>query len=232
MKLAKRILLVEDDEHLGFVIQDNLQMNGFDVHLCRDGSEGLMYFNKNTYDLCIIDVMLPKKDGFSLALDIKKANKELPLIFLTAKSLPEDKIRGLQIGADDYITKPFNNEEFLLRIKAVLKRSDNSGLTMELTDHFEIGNYRYDALSYVLKHNGEEKKLTKKEGAILRLLCQHKNKLIERELVLNMIWGADNYFVGRSLDVFITKLRKYLQDDPRVRIINAHGIGFKLTDIE
>lgn len=228
-----KILLVEDDFNLGLVIQDFLSLEGYKVHLCRDGKEGLQKFNKNDYDLCLLDVMLPEKDGFSIAEDIRKVNLEIPIIFLTAKSLPEDKVKGFKAGGDDYITKPFNNEEFLLRIKAILKRT--AGTIIEEDKNkgiYELSNYKFDSINLRLYINGEEKRLTKRESAILKLLTEHKNKVIERSLVLNLIWGDDNYFNGRSLDVFITKLRKYLADDDKIQINNLHGVGFKLEITE
>lgn len=224
-----KILLVEDDFNLGLVIQDFLSLEGYQVHLCRDGKEGLQKFNKNNYDLCLLDVMLPEKDGFSIAEDIRKVNLEVPIVFLTAKSLPEDKVKGFKAGGDDYITKPFNNEEFLLRIKAILKRT--AGTVIEEDENkgvYELGDYKFDSINLRLYINDKEKKLTKRESAILKLLTEHKNKVIERSLVLNLIWGDDNYFNGRSLDVFITKLRKYLADDEKIQINNLHGVGFKL----
>lgn len=224
-----KILLVEDDFNLGLVIQDFLSLEGYQVHLCRDGKEGLQKFNKNNYDLCLLDVMLPEKDGFSIAEDIRKVNLEVPIVFLTAKSLPEDKVKGFKAGGDDYITKPFNNEEFLLRIKAILKRT--AGTVIEEDENkgvYELGDYKFDSINLRLYINDTEKKLTKRESAILKLLTEHKNKVIERSLVLNLIWGDDNYFNGRSLDVFITKLRKYLADDEKIQINNLHGVGFKL----
>lgn len=224
-----KILLVEDDFNLGLVIQDFLSLEGYQVHLCRDGKDGLQKFNKNNYDLCLLDVMLPEKDGFSIAEDIRKVNLEVPIVFLTAKSLPEDKVKGFKAGGDDYITKPFNNEEFLLRIKAILKRT--AGTVIEEDENkgvYELGDYKFDSINLRLYINNNEKKLTKRESAILKLLTEHKNKVIERSLVLNLIWGDDNYFNGRSLDVFITKLRKYLADDEKIQINNLHGVGFKL----
>jgi DNA-binding response OmpR family regulator len=224
-----KILLVEDDFNLGLVIQDFLSLEGYQVHLCRDGKEGLQKFNKNEYDLCLLDVMLPEKDGFSIAEDIRKVNRKIPIIFLTAKSLPEDKVKGFKAGGDDYITKPFNNEEFLLRIKAIIKRT--AGTVIEEDENkgiYELNNYKFDSINLRLYINDTEKKLTKRESAILKLLTEHKNKVIERSLVLNLIWGDDNYFNGRSLDVFITKLRKYLADDDKIQINNLHGVGFKL----
>ena len=226
----KKILLVEDDFNLGIVVQDFLSIEGYTVHLARDGKEGLKQFNKNTYDVCLLDVMLPEKDGYESAEDIRKIDKEIPIIFLTAKSLPEDKVKGFKSGGDDYITKPFNNEEFLLRIKAVLRRANNDSLEENSQEDgiFNVGKFSVDCNNLKLKKGEESRKLTKREAAILKLLIENKNKVIERGLVLNLIWGDDNYFNGRSLDVFITKLRKYLKEDESISINNIHGVGFKL----
>ena len=223
----KKILLVEDDFNLGIVVQDFLSIEGYSVHLARDGKEGLKQFNKNSYDVCLLDVMLPEKDGYEIAEDIRKIDKEIPIIFLTAKSLPEDKVKGFKAGGDDYITKPFNNEEFLLRIKAILRRANNDSVEGN-EGIITVGKYTVDCNNLRLKIGKEDKKLTKRETAILKLLIENKNKVIERSLVLNLIWGDDNYFNGRSLDVFITKLRKYLKEDENISINNIHGVGFKL----
>jgi DNA-binding response OmpR family regulator len=223
------ILLVEDDMNLGFVIQDSLKMNGYKVHLCSDGKMGLKQFNEGEYDLCILDVMLPHKDGFTLAEDIRKTNKKVPIVFLTAKSMTEDKIRGFKAGGDDYITKPFSTEEFLLRVEAIMKRSNKSE-EKKADTNYHIGSYEFVSENFVLKRNNAEQKLTKKEAEVLKLLCQHKGNVMPRELVLNMVWGDDTYFNGRSLDVFITRLRKYLKDDASIKITNVHGVGFKLED--
>jgi DNA-binding response OmpR family regulator len=223
----RKILLVEDDFNLGIVIQDFLSLEGYSVHLCRDGKEGLQKFNKNDYDVCLLDVMLPEKDGYEIAEDIRKVDKEIPIIFLTAKSNPEDKVKGFKAGGDDYITKPFNREEFLLRIKAILRRANNE-FDEEEEGVIEINSYKLDFKNLKLTCPEEDKKLTKRETAILKLLSENRNKVIERSLVLNLIWGDDNYFNGRSLDVFITKLRKYLKHDDSININNIHGVGFKL----
>jgi DNA-binding response OmpR family regulator len=223
------ILLVEDDMNLGFVIQDSLKMNGYKVHLCSDGKMGLKQFNEGEYDLCILDVMLPHKDGFTLAEDIRKTNKKVPIVFLTAKSMTEDKIRGFKAGGDDYITKPFSTEEFLLRVEAIMKRSNKSE-EKKADTNYHIGSYEFVSENFVLKRNNAEQKLTKKGAEVLKLLCQHKGNVMPRELVLNMVWGDDTYFNGRSLDVFITRLRKYLKDDASIKITNVHGVGFKLED--
>ena len=226
MKKNTSILLVEDDMNLGFVIQDNLKMNGYQVRLCQDGKSGLKAFGESNYNLCLLDVMLPKKDGFSLAGDIRKIDSEVPIIFLTAKTMIEDKIKGFNVGADDYITKPFSTEELILRIEAILRRSSDS--SEKSTSGYEIGVFTYDPTNYTLTHPDGNRKLTKKEAEILKLLCEHKGKVLERDLVLNIVWGDDNYFNGRSLDVFITKLRKYLKSDGEVKITNIHGVGFRL----
>ncbi|HCY46323.1 MAG TPA: DNA-binding response regulator [Flavobacteriales bacterium] len=224
----QRILLVEDDENLGYVIQDLLSMNGYRVHLARDGKEGLLFFNKSTYDLCLIDVMMPKKDGFELAEDIQKVNSSVPLVFLTARNQKEDKIKGLKLGADDYITKPFDSDEFLLRVKAILRRGSTE--KNNSNKEYKIGEYTFTPSTLILSKDDDNRRLTKKESALLKLLCEHKGKILEREIVSNLIWGDDSYFVGRSMDVFITRLRKYLKDDSAISITNIHGIGFRLEE--
>ncbi len=228
LKNSAKILLIEDDPNLGLILQENLQLQGFEVELCVDGEEGRTSFLQNQFDLCLLDVMLPKKDGFTLAGEIRKINQDIPLIFLTAKSLREDRIEGFKIGGDDYITKPFSMEELLLRIQAVLKRSQHS--TVEGNQKiFSIGDYEFDTGKQVLQNQNKKQKLTYKEAELLRLLCLHKNTIMERELALKLIWGDDNFFNGRSMDVFITKLRKYLKKDNRIQIVNVHGKGFKLV---
>ena len=223
------ILLVEDDYNLGFVIQDQLKSQGYTVHFASDGVEGLKKFNDSTVHMCIFDVMMPKKDGFTLARDIRKINQDVPILFLTAKNQTEDKIEGFKAGGDDYLTKPFSTEEFLLRVKAILKRVDLVDKE-EIPSSFNLASITFDAENYRLIYaEGEDKKLTKKEAKILLLLVQNMNKVLPRDVVLNSVWGQDDYFVGRSLDVFITKLRKYLKVDEKVAINNIHGVGFKLT---
>lgn len=224
----QKILLVEDDENLGYVIQDLLSMNGYKVHLARDGKEGLLFFNKSKYDLCLIDVMMPKKDGFELAEDIQKLNNSVPLVFLTARNQKEDKIKGLKLGADDYITKPFDSDEFLLRVKAILRRGSTEKNNSE--KEYKIGEYTFTPSTLILSKDNDNRRLTKKESALLKLLCEHKGKILERGVVSNLIWGDDSYFVGRSMDVFITRLRKYLNDDSTISITNIHGIGFRLEE--
>lgn len=221
------ILLVEDDQNLGFVVQDALKRKGYAVHLCRDGKEGLKYFNEHAYDLCVLDVMLPHKDGFSLAEDIRLTDARIPIVFLTAKSQTDDRIAGFKAGGDDYLTKPFSHEELILRIEAILRRTKGNDDGARSREVFEIGSYTFDHRNLFLKHPDEERKLTKKEADVLRLLCMHRDQVLPRELVLNMVWGDDTYFLGRSLDVFISRLRKYLRHDERVHINNVHGVGFK-----
>ena len=220
-----RILLVEDDLNLGLVIADHLKTQDYEVISAEDGAEGLVKFNEEQFNLCILDVMLPVLDGFSLAQDIRKINKDIPILFLTAKSMTEDKIKGFESGGDDYLTKPFSIQEFELRVKALLRRSRLELVTEEMT--YAIGAYRYDVENQVLNSNETQKTLTKKEAQILKILFKHKNQVISREIILKGVWGQDDYFVGRSLDVFITKLRKYFADDERIVISNLHGVGFK-----
>lgn len=223
-----KLLLVEDDFNLGFVIQDQLKSEGYAVSLCSDGMEGLKKFNEDVFHLCILDVMMPKKDGFSLAQDIRKINTEIPILFLTAKNQVEDRVAGFKAGGDDYLTKPFSTEEFLLRVRAILKRV-NLLEPVVVETLFNLGNLVFDSENYkITSADGEEQKLTKKESKILLLLVQNKNKVLTRDIVLNAVWGQDDYFVGRSLDVFITKLRKYLKSEENVIINNIHGVGFKL----
>lgn len=222
-----KILLVEDDTNLGFIISDSLKANGYEVTLKSDGAEGFKEFNENDFHLCIFDVMMPKKDGFTLAKDVRKMDKKIPILFLTAKSSDHDKVEGFKSGGDDYLTKPFNVEELQLRVAALLRRVDIHPEAKE-KDVYDIASYQFDTINYELKHTEFEKVLTKKEAQILKILCKFANQVVAREVVLNAVWGQDDYFVGRSLDVFITKLRKYLKQDERIQITNVHGIGFKL----
>lgn len=222
-----KILLVEDDASLGFIISDQLKSDGYQVTLCTDGAEGFKRFNEDTFHLCIFDVMMPKKDGFSLARDIRTVNKDIPILFLSAKSDDQDKVQGFKSGGDDYLTKPFNVEELQLRVAAMLRRVNIHPLEKD-DSMLQIGEYEFDTVNYKLTHASFEKSLTKKEAQILKMLCKFVNQVVAREMILNAVWGNDDYFVGRSLDVFITKLRKYLKEDPRIQITNVHGIGFKL----
>lgn len=224
-----KILLVEDDTSLGFVISDQLRSDGYNVTLCTDGAEAFQRFNQDKFHLCIFDVMMPKKDGFTLAKDVRQLDSQIPILFLTAKGNDEDKVEGFRAGGDDYLTKPFNSEELQLRVAALLRRV-NISATEENNDVVKISKYTFDMVNFQLKHPKFEKVLTKKEAMVLKLLCKNLNEVVTRELILNAVWGQDDYFVGRSLDVFITKLRKYFKEDPKIQIINVHGIGFKLTD--
>lgn len=226
----KKILLVEDDPNLGLLLQDYLQLKGkFDVTLCTDGEQGLKAFTKNTFDLCILDVMMPKKDGFTLGKEIRSLNQQVPLIFATAKSMIEDKSEAFGLGGDDYITKPFRIEELLLRIHALLKRVSGEKQNEEKpVGTYQIGTYTFDVAAQQISHQGIHQKLSTKEAELLRLLCQKQNQVLTREEALLSIWHDDNYFNGRSMDVFLSKLRKYLKADPHVEIINVHGRGYKL----
>jgi DNA-binding response OmpR family regulator len=226
----KKILLVEDDPNLGMLLQDYLQLKGkFEVVLCKDGEEGLKTFTKQNFDLLILDVMMPKKDGFTLGKEIRKFNAQVPIIFATAKGMIEDKTQAFNLGGDDYITKPFRIEELLLRINALLKRVNNNEKSEEEKQtHFTVGRYNFDYAQQVISIGDSHQKLSTKEGELLRLLCLRKNEVLTREEALLNIWHDDNYFNGRSMDVFLSKIRKYLRDDPSVEIINVHGRGYKL----
>lgn len=223
-----RLLLAEDDPNLGSVLKDSFELEDNYVELYNDGDKAWKAFNKNDFDICILDVMMPIKDGFTLAKEIRKVDKSIPIIFLTAKSLPEDKIEGLKIGADDYITKPFSFEELNLRVNAIMRRIDSAHLPDDGTTEFKIGKYVYNDIERLLKIGKSEQKLTTKEADLLKLLAHNINKILDREIALKSIWGNDNYFTGRSMDVYITKLRKYLKEDNRIEIVNIHGKGFKL----
>jgi DNA-binding response OmpR family regulator len=221
----RKILLVEDDPSLGFVIKDNLLIRGYDVTLCIDGEQGFTIFSEYDFNLCILDVMLPKKDGFTLARNIREKNKDVPILLLTAKSMTEDKLEGFQCGADDYITKPFDFEELLCRVEVFLRR----GYTTTNDKQFSIGQFEFDYTNLSLKVHNNEKFLTQKEADILRLLFLNRGRVLKREEILTQVWGDDDYFMGRSMDVFISKLRKYLKDDPNIEIVNIHGNGFRLV---
>ncbi|MCE2997331.1 MAG: response regulator transcription factor [Cyclobacteriaceae bacterium] len=222
--MSSKILLVEDDPNLGFVIKDNLIHKGYQTTLCTNGEEGLQMFLDRSFDICILDVMMPKKDGFSLAQSIREKNTEVPILFITAKSMLEDKINGFHAGGDDYIVKPFSMEELYLRIEVFLRRTKST--TTESC--FELGQFTFDWHTLTLKHSSGSKTLTQKEAEVLKLLCANKERVMKREEILTTVWGDDDYFMGRSLDVFISKLRKYLKEDPKVEIVNYHGVGFRL----
>ncbi|HCQ30084.1 MAG TPA: DNA-binding response regulator [Flavobacteriales bacterium] len=221
-----KILVAEDDKNLGFVIQDYLLQNGFNVVLCENGRQALETFSETRFDICVLDVMMPKLDGFTLAKKIKTADNNMPVIFLTAKEMKEDKLNGFAIGADDYITKPFDIDELIARINAILKRSNNLK-EQQITDYAKIGLYEFDYSNRLLKFGNEEQHLTKREADLLKYLSEHRNTTIPRENLLLNIWGTDDYFAGRSMDVFISKMRKYLKKDPNISINNIHGVGFK-----
>jgi DNA-binding response OmpR family regulator len=222
-----KILLVEDDPNFGTVLKDYLTMNGYDVKLATDGEKGEEQFRKDNFSLCVFDVMMPKKDGFTLAAEIRRTNPDIPIIFLTAKTLQQDIIEGFKLGADDYITKPFNSEELLYRISAVLKRGRIKPNNQQ--KEFDIGKYHFNYKSRILTSNNSEAKLSPKEAELLRLFCLKVNDIVYREEALKQIWGRDDYFTARSMDVFITKLRKYLKEDPSLEIVNIHGNGFRLN---
>ncbi|NCD69648.1 response regulator transcription factor [Mucilaginibacter agri] len=227
----KKLLLVEDDPNLGLLLQDYLQLKGkFEVVLCKDGDEGLKAFTKEDFDLLILDVMMPKKDGFTLGKEVRKINQDIPIIFATAKAMIEDKTQAFSLGGDDYITKPFRIEELLLRINALLKRVNGSAEPKEeiKQSQFDIGKYHFDYTQQMITSDGHQQKLSTKEAELLRLLCLHKNEVLTREEALLNIWHDDNYFNGRSMDVFLSKIRKFLKEDPSVEIINVHGRGYKL----
>ncbi len=221
-----KILLCEDDENLGMLLREYLQAKGFDVNLMPDGEAGYQSFMNEKYDICILDVMMPKKDGFTLAHDIRKVNGVVPIVFLTAKSLKEDVLEGFRIGADDYITKPFSMEEMLFRIEAIMRRI--SGKKNKSGNEYRLGKLTFDAQKQLLITEEKTVKLTTKESELLTLLVQNVNNILERNYALKTIWVEDNYFNARSMDVYITKLRKLLKDDPEVEIINIHGKGYKL----
>ncbi len=224
-KAAINILLAEDDSNLGFLLEDYLSSEGFEVSLCNNGEIALQTFVTKQFDLCLLDVMMPIMDGFTLAKEIRILNQEIPIVFITAKSLKEDKLKGYEIGADDYILKPFDEEELKCKILALTRRTNSAKLPINLVD-VEIGTYLLSVNYQSLILNGVQKRLTEREFEILNYLYQHKNKIIKREEMLLALWGENNYFYGRSLDVFITKIRKYLKDDPSITIENVFGVGF------
>lgn len=220
------ILLAEDDQNLGTLLREYLVAKGYEAHLYPDGEAAYKGFINNSFDICLLDVMMPKKDGFSLAQDIRMINQEVPIIFLTAKSLKEDVLEGFKIGADDYITKPFSMEELQVRIEAVLRRTVK--LNFAEQPSYQLGRYTFEPNKQTLEYEGQEIKLTTKEAELLKLLCNNRNKVLERNFALKTIWLDSNYFNARSMDVYITKLRKHLQGDERIEILNIHGKGYKL----
>lgn len=224
-----KILLAEDDQNLGTILKAYLEAKGFPTVLCVNGKEAWEVFNRQEFDFCIIDVMMPLKDGFSLTQDIRKINREIPVLFLTAKSMQQDILKGFSAGADDYLTKPFSMEELVARIQAILRRIDisSSGISRQ-NEVFEIGILKFDFQKQTLETPEGEVKLTSKEAALLKMLCEKPNAVLERTEALKSIWQDDSYFNARSMDVYITKIRKYLKADPNVNIVNVHGVGFKL----
>jgi len=222
-----KILLVEDDLNLGTILKEYLEVKAYKVTHCKDGVEGKNEFVNGKFDLCIFDIMMPKKDGFTLAKEIRENDKQTPIIFLTAKSMQNDIIEGFKLGGDDYITKPFSTEELLLRINAIFKRVQAGSIDMS-QEEFTIGKYNYNAMKRELNFESKIQKLTSKENELLKQLVLNKNKMLERSYALNTVWNDDNYFNSRSMDVYITKLRGYLKEDPSVEIVNIHGEGFKL----
>lgn len=230
MKKTPKILLCEDDQNLGLLLSEYLNAKGFETSLATDGAEGMKLFRRENFDFVILDVMMPQKDGFTVAREIRESDRHTPILFLTAKSMKDDTLEGFRAGADDYMTKPFSMEELLMRVNAILKRAAALPEEGEEVTEFEIGKYRFDynRQRITIAGSEDEERLTTKENELLYLLCKNKNGLLERNYALNAIWGDDNYFNGRSMDVYIAKLRKHLKDDPAIEIINVHGKGFKL----
>lgn len=229
MKEEIKILLAEDDRNLGNLLREYLEAKGFSARLASNGKDAFDFFNKEKYDLCLLDVMMPVKDGFTLAREIRTADKNIPIVFLTAKSMKEDAIEGFSVGADDYITKPFSMEELLLRIYAILRRVKNQTLKQSEQNEFQIGKYKFNHAERTLEMKGKKPvSLTTKESDLLKLLCLNSNDVVDRNFALRTVWQSDSYFSARSMDVYIAKLRKHLRHDPDVEILNIHGRGFKL----
>lgn len=226
---GEKILLVEDDQTLNFIIKDNLEQNGYVVTSAEDGESAIKFFKSEKFSLCLLDVMLPKKDGFTLAKEIREIDDHVPIIFLTARSMTEDRIAGLTIGGDDYMTKPFSMEELLLKIRIFLKRSLNLSEQGSDQNFYKVGRFNFYFDSLILDSNGERKTLTYKEAELLRYFCDNPNKVLSRSDILIQVWGSDDYYLGRSLDVFISRLRKYLSSDENIKILNLHGIGFRFN---
>lgn len=222
-----KVLLAEDDENLGSLLREYLIAKGLNTDLFVNGELALQGFKQGSYNICILDVMMPKMDGFTVAREIKKINGNIPFIFLTAKSLKDDVIEGFSVGADDYMTKPFSMEELLFRIKAILRRSSTNN-SSEINDTFKVGKYEFDSQKQILALDEKVQKLTTKESELLKLLCNNMNNVLERNFALKTIWQEDSYFNARSMDVYITKLRKYLKEDDSIQILNIHGKGYKL----
>lgn len=223
-----KILLVEDDESFGYILKEYLEINDFHVTLAKNGEDGLKTFKKNTFDLCLLDVMMPLKDGFTLAKEIREADPDIPFMFLTAKALKVDKLKGFRLGCDDYIVKPIDEELLIARVKALIKRTTNDTALNSKETHHKIGKYEFDFTNQALSFEGKLQRLTEKEAKILQLLCEHKNVVLDRNKALKTVWGESDFFNRKSMDVFIHKLRGYLKKDPSVQIINVHGKGFIL----
>ncbi len=224
-----KILLAEDDQNLGTILKAYLEAKGFPTNLCVNGQEAYNTYLKESFNFCILDVMMPIKDGFTVAKEIRRVDKKIPILFLTAKTMQEDIIEGLKIGADDYLTKPFSMEELLLRINAIYRRTYPEDTGDSEKTFFHVGQYTFDYARQILKINDQEQKLTSKEAQLLKMLCDRTNDVLDRSEALNKIWLDDNYFNARSMDVYIAKLRKYLKEDPEVELLNVHGRGFKLV---
>ena len=224
-----KILLAEDDPNLGTLLQEYLTIKGYETTLAKDGDDALTKFVQQSYDLCIFDVMMPKKDGFTLAKEVRMTDRNTPIIFLTAKAMKEDTLQGFKLGADDYMTKPFSMEELLARLQAVLRRSQKAEDQNEKVTSFQIKDFTFDSDKQTLTRGDEIQKLTVKESKLLTLLCENMGKSVSRSYALKMVWGDDTYFNARSMDVYITKLRKFLKEEPDVQIVNVHGEGFKLV---
>lgn len=227
-KKKYKILLCEDDTNLGMVLKNYLEINDYDVTLERDGRLGLAAFQREKYDICLLDVMMPNMDGFTLAEEIRDVDPDIPLFFLSAKTMKEDIIQGYKLGADDYITKPFDSEVLLLKIKAILKRNEEENKGNDNVE-FDLGKYHFNPKLRELKNGDSTQTLSPKENELLKMLAEHKNDLLPRERALKKIWGSDTYFNGRSMDVYIAKLRKYLKEDTDIEIVNIHGNGFRLV---
>lgn len=224
---TSRILYAEDDATLAFLTKDNLEQNHYEVTHCFDGKTGMEIFKKGDFDICILDIMMPKMDGFELATEIRKVNIDIPIIFLSAKTLKEDRIKGLRLGADDYLVKPFSIEELILKIEVFLKRSHKNNTAEKSI--YEIGKYQFDTKNFILYNENEKISLTQRESELLKLFLDNKNAVLKREQILTSLWGDDDYFMGRSLDVFISRLRKILINEKGIAIENLHGIGFRFV---
>ncbi|MEI6123151.1 MAG: response regulator transcription factor [Bacteroidota bacterium] len=231
MKKNIKVLLAEDDKNLGDILKNYLEAKGYSTKITVNGEEAINAFLKDTFDFCILDVMMPIKDGFMVAKEIRKKDKKVPILFLTAKSMQDDILKGFQTGADDYITKPFSMEVLLMRMNAIMRRSIITEKQTSATTIYRLGTYTFDNNRQLLTFNNKEQKLTSKESELLKLLCENANDVLDRSIALKEIWHDDSYFNARSMDVYITKLRKYLKEDERVELINVHGTGFKLVGI-